>query len=96
VPWGARRPRPLGKLVPRSLQRKAEGARRRVANDGVPVAAWHGVSSKASSVSTTTVPDPSGTATNPNFGVPGATNPVLEPCDPRACNASDTGPASAP
>jgi LCP family protein required for cell wall assembly len=50
----------------------------------------------SSSVTTTTNPDPSGIASNPNFGAPSATNPALEPWDPRACNAAGTGPAATP
>ena len=53
-------------------------------------------SSTTTTTTTTTIPDPSGIATNPNFGTPSATNPALEPWDPRACNASATGPAGAP
>jgi LCP family protein required for cell wall assembly len=49
-----------------------------------------------SSVTTTTVPDPTGIATNPNFGVPSSTNPALEPWDPRGCNAAGAGPSTSP
>jgi LCP family protein required for cell wall assembly len=53
-------------------------------------------SSSAGSSTTTTIPDPSGIASNPNFGKPSATNPSLEPWDPRACNAAGTGPSTTP
>jgi LCP family protein required for cell wall assembly len=53
-------------------------------------------SSSTGSSTTTTIPDPSGIASNPNFGVPSATNPSLEPWDPRACNAAGTGPSTTP
>jgi LCP family protein required for cell wall assembly len=57
------------------------------------------VSTKAPTVKTTTttsVLDPSGIKSNPNLGTPSVTNPVLEPWDPRACNAAGTGPATKP
>ena len=47
-------------------------------------------------VSSTTIPDPSGIKSNPNLGTPSATNPTLQPWDPRACNAAGTGPAPTP
>lgn len=50
----------------------------------------------SSSSTTTTVPDPSGIASNSNLGTPSATNPALKPWDPRACNAAGTGPAPTP
>lgn len=53
-------------------------------------------SSSTGSSTTTTIPDPSGIASNPNFGVPSATNPSLEPWDPRACNAAGTSPSTTP
>ncbi len=52
--------------------------------------------SSTSTTTTTTVPDPSGIASNPLLGTPSATNPALEPWDPRACNAAGTGPATTP
>jgi len=52
--------------------------------------------SSTSSTTTTTIPDPSGIKSNPNLGTPSATNPTLEPWDPRACNAAGTGPAPTP
>ena len=53
-------------------------------------------SSSSSALTPTTIPDPSGIASNPNFGAPSATNPALEPWDPRACNAAGTGPSTTP
>jgi LCP family protein required for cell wall assembly len=51
---------------------------------------------KGKKSTTTTVFDPSGIKSNPNLGTPSPTNPVLEPWDPRACNAAGTGPATTP
>jgi len=51
---------------------------------------------KVKASTTTTVFDPSGIKSNPNLGTPSPTNPVLEPWDPRACNAAGTGPATTP
>ena len=53
-------------------------------------------SSTSTSTTSTTIPDPSGIKSNPNLGSPSATNPTLQPWDPRACNAAGTGPATAP
>lgn len=53
-------------------------------------------SSTSTSTTPTTIPDPSGIKSNPNLGTPNPTNPVLEPWDPRACNAAGTGPAAMP
>ncbi len=53
-------------------------------------------SSTSTPTTTTTVPDPSGIRSNPNLGTPSATNPTLQPWDPRACNAAGTGPAPTP
>jgi LCP family protein required for cell wall assembly len=50
------------------------------------------LAASSSSTTTTTVPDPSGISSNPDLGTPSATNPTLEPWDPRACNAAGTGP----
>jgi len=44
-------------------------------------------------VTATTVPDVPGVATDNRFSAPSATAQPLEPWDPRACNASHTGPA---
>jgi len=51
---------------------------------------------KGKKSTTTTVFDPSGIKSNPNLGTPSPTNPVLEPWDPRACNAAGTAPATTP
>ena len=51
---------------------------------------------KGKKSTTTTVFDPSGIKSNPNLGTPSPTNPVLEPWDPRACNAAGAGPATTP
>jgi LCP family protein required for cell wall assembly len=48
---------------------------------------------KTTSVTTTTIYDPPGVKTNPQFSVPSAVSSALEPWDPRACNAANTGPA---
>ena len=53
-------------------------------------------SSTSTSTTTTTIPDPSGIKSNPNLGTPNPTNPALQPWDPRACNATGTGPATTP
>ena len=53
-------------------------------------------SSASTSTTSTTIPDPSGIKSNPNLGTPSATNPTLQPWDPRACNAAGTGPATTP
>jgi hypothetical protein len=53
-------------------------------------------STSSSSTTTTTILDPTGIKTNPNLGTPSATNPTLQPWDPRACNAAGTGPAPTP
>ncbi|NNN02655.1 MAG: LCP family protein [Acidimicrobiaceae bacterium] len=50
--------------------------------------------SATSTTTSTTIPVPSGIATNPAFGVPSATNPSLEWYDPRSCNSSGTGPGT--
>jgi LCP family protein required for cell wall assembly len=44
-------------------------------------------------VTTTTIYDPPGIKDNGDFTAPSATNPTLEPWDPRGCNAAGTGPA---
>ena len=44
-------------------------------------------------VTTTTIFDPSGIKSNPDFTAPTATSSALAPYDPRACNAAGTGPA---
>jgi hypothetical protein len=50
---------------------------------------------KPTSVTTTTIYDPPGVKTNPQFSAPSAVSSALEPWDPRACNAANTGPAVA-
>lgn len=50
---------------------------------------------KTTSVTTTTIYDPPGVKTNPQFSAPSAVSSALEPWDPRACNAANTGPAVA-
>ena len=50
-------------------------------------------SSTTQPVTATTVPDVPGVATDNRFSAPSATAQPLEPWDPRACNASHTGPA---
>jgi hypothetical protein len=45
-------------------------------------------------VTTTTVFDPPGVKSNNSFSAPSLVNQALEPYDPRACNAADTGPVA--
>jgi LCP family protein required for cell wall assembly len=45
-----------------------------------------------SSTTITTIYDPPGVSANTDFSAPNPTSQALEPYDPRACNAADTGP----
>ncbi|HUY42335.1 MAG TPA: hypothetical protein VMU98_01080, partial [Acidimicrobiales bacterium] len=44
-------------------------------------------------LTTTTLYDPAGIKSNPLFTAPTATNSAPAPWDPRACNATGSGPA---